>query len=254
MKRLTWPVLSCLFYVLLLAAWQVVANARWLPPMYLPGPDRVWRSLASAWDSQSLGPMLAFTVSNMLLGWLLASLAGVALGAIIGISQSARSYLDFMLEFLRPLPASAIFPVAISLIGLSTGMIVVVVAFGALWPMLLSTVQGFSSTEPRLYEVARTLKLSRWQIIRRIALPSAMPGILSGMRFGLTIALILATVGEMLTSQGGIGHWLLLSARSFRSADLFAGIAVLGALGLAGSLLLGLAERHVLRWQAHPTR
>src|SRR5690554_6999801 len=100
------------------------------------------------------------------------------------MSTVLRSYLNFLLEFLRPLPASAVFPIAISLMGLSNGMVLTVIAFGTLWPMLIATVHGFSAVEPRLYEVAAALKLSRIRIILTIALPSAMADILAGMRFG----------------------------------------------------------------------
>jgi sulfonate transport system permease protein len=80
----------------------------------------------------------------MLAGWLLASLLGVALGALIGASAAVRQWLQPMLEFLRPLPASAVLPLAIALFGLSPGMVLFVVAFGAMWPVLLATLHGFA--------------------------------------------------------------------------------------------------------------
>ena len=79
-------------------------------------------------------------------------------------------------------------PVAIALMGLTDAMVLAVIAFGALWPMLLATVHGFAAVEPRLYQVSRALGLSRGAVIWKIALPSAMPDILSGMRVGLTRA------------------------------------------------------------------
>lgn len=249
-RRLLWLLASVACYAALVGVWQLIADARLVASIYLPGPDRVLAALRRGAQSGELIGMIAITARHMLFGWLLASLAGVALGALIGISPAARAYFGPLLEFLRPLPASAVFPVAIALMGLSGGMLLSVIAFGALWPMLIATVHGFSSVEPRLIEVGAALKLSRWQLLRKIALPNAMPDILAGMRFGLTIALILAVVGEMLVSQGGLGHWILLSARMFRSADLFAGVFVLGLIGLAGSALLNLIERRVLAWRA----
>ena len=77
-----------------------------------------------------------------------------------------------------------------------------------------------------------------------------MPMVLASLRLGLTISLILAVVGEMLASREGLGQSILLASRSFRSADLFAGIVILGAIGLIGSRLLSMAERRLLRWQA----
>jgi ABC-type nitrate/sulfonate/bicarbonate transport system permease component len=114
---------------------------------------------------------------------------------------------------------------------------------------LLATVHGFAAVEPRLYEVARVLHLSRFAIIFKIALPSASPDILSGMRLSLTVALILAVVCEMLAGLDGLGHWVLLSARSFRAADLFAGVILLGAIGYATALLMSAVERRLLVWR-----
>jgi sulfonate transport system permease protein len=189
------------------------------------------------------------TVKNMLYGWFLASLVGVVLGASVGISPLARAYLGPMLEFSRPLPASAIIPVAISLLGLTQAMVLTVIAFGALWPTLLATVHGFSTVEPRLYEVGQALRLTRIDVIRKIALPNAVPDIIAGMRLSLTTALVLAVVTEMLSSQQGLGRWILLAGRSYKAPDLFAGVILLGMIGFASSQLLSWAEIHVLRWK-----
>ncbi len=190
------------------------------------------------------------TVLRMLLGWLLASLIGVALGALIGASDTARSWIAPTLEFIRPLPASAVMPLAISLLGLSSGMVLAVVAFGAMWPVLLATVHGVASVHLRLREVAHALQLSRTAFVLKIGLPNALPDILAGMRLSITVSLIVAVVGEMIASQSGLGQAILLAARAFRANELFAGIVLLGLIGFLSNALLALAERRLLKWQA----
>ncbi len=194
-----------------------------------------------------MGKLLA-TIERMFWGWLVASLVGIVLGAAIGISANLRDFLGPTLEFLRPLPASAIIPVAIALLGLSDGMVLSVIVFGALWPVLLSTIHGFASVEPTLYEVGRALGLSRGATIVKIALPSASPDILGGMRLGLTVALIVAIVCEMLAGRDGLGNWILLAARAFRAPDLYAGVILLAALGCLTSFALAGVEARLLRW------
>jgi ABC-type nitrate/sulfonate/bicarbonate transport system permease component len=183
------------------------------------------------------------TIRRMIYGWLLASLVGIALGAAIGTSKVLREYLAPMFEFLRPLPASAVIPVAIALLGLSEPMALAVIAFGSLWPVLLATIHGFSAVEPRLYEVGRALRLSRTAVIFKIALPSASPDILAGMRLGLTVALILSVVCEMLAGRDGLGNWILLSARAF------AGVILLGVLGYVSSVAIATVEHRLLIWR-----
>jgi sulfonate transport system permease protein len=230
--------------------WQIIANLRLVSPVFLPGPDRAWTSLVNGFASGNLWGKLLGTLEHMAYGWFVASIVGIALGAMIGSSRAMRSYVAPSLEFLRPLPVSAIIPVAIAMFGLTQGMALFVIAFGAIWPMLLATVHGFAAVEPRLYEVARSLHMSRLAIIFKIALPSASPDILSGMRLSLTVALILAVVCEILAGLDGLGHWVLLSARSFRSADLFAGVILLGLIGYLTALAMSLVEKRLLKWRS----
>ena len=154
------------------------------------------------------------------------------------------------LELIRPLPASAIIPVFVLLIGLNERMIVAVIAFASLWPVLLGTVHGFKTIEPRLIEVSRLLHLSPLALVFKIALPNAMPDIFAGLRLALTISLILAVVTEMLSGMIGLGHNIIMAARSFRSADLYAGIIVLGAIGYLTNTALERVEHYVLRWRS----
>lgn len=235
---------------LFVAAWQLVANYKLVSPVFLPGPDRAWTSLVRGFTTGDLDVKLLATVERMFWGWLIASLIGVALGAAIGTSPRLRAYLAPMLEFLRPLPASATIPIAIAVLGLSDGMVLAVIAFGALWPVLLATIHGFSAVEPRLYEVGRALKLSRATVIAKIALPSASPDILAGMRLGLTVALILSVVCEMIAGRDGLGNWILLAARAFRAPDLYAGVILLGLLGYVTAVAIALLEARLLVWRS----
>lgn len=249
-NRFLWLAGSLLVAACLVLVWQWVADNKLVSPVFLPGPDRAWAALVKGMTKGDLAIKLVATVERMIWGWLIASLVGIALGAAIGTSQALRSYVAPMLEFLRPLPASAVIPVAIAVLGLSDAMVLTVIAFGALWPVLLATIHGFSAVEPRLYEVGRALGLSRAAVIGKIALPSASPDILAGMRLGLTVALILAVVCEMLAGRDGLGHWILLSARSFRAPDLYAGVILLGVLGYVSSMLLATLEARMLIWRS----
>ena len=251
MKRsdMTWRIASFAVAAGLVALWQLAADLRLVSPVFLPGPDKAWAALLRGFSSGDLLGKLLGTLEHMLYGWLVASVLGVALGALIGSSRAMRVYVAPTLEWLRPLPASAIIPVAIALLGLSQAMALFVIAFGAVWPMLLATIHGFAAVEPRLYEVARTLHMSRTAVIFKIALPSASPDILAGMRLSLTVALILAVVCEILAGLDGLGHWVLLSARAFRSADLFAGVILLGIVGYVTALAMEAIEHRLLRWR-----
>ena len=248
--RSGWRLASIVVGGLFIVVWQLIVNAHIVSAVYLPGPDRTWNALVRGFSSGTLLAQLWQTVQRMLVGWLLASLVGVVLGAMIGMSRAARTYLGPTLEFLRPLPASAVIPLGIAFFGLSDGMVLGVIAFGALWPTLLSTVHGFAAVEPCLYEVSRVLGMSRLAVIWKIALPSSLPDILGGMRLSLTVSLILAVVGEMLASRTGLGSGILIAARTFHAADLYAGVVLLGVLGYITAQGLFALEARLLRWRA----
>jgi sulfonate transport system permease protein len=248
--RIAWAIASIAVGVVLVLLWQIIADMKILSPAFFPGPDRTWKAFTRAAASGDLAPRVYATVWRMLIGWALASVLGVLLGSLIGSSPRLRRLLGPMLEFLRPLPASATIPIFIVLLGLSNAMVLTVVAFGALWPMLLGTIHGFEAVEPQLYEVARVLHLSKAAVILKIALPSALPDILSGLRLSLTVALILTVVCEMLIGVDGLGSWTLISARAFRSPDLYAGVFLLGIIGYLGASMLTMVSSRLLAWKA----
>jgi len=233
----------------LIALWQLAANAGLISPVFFPGPDRSFGTLWEQLHEADFWLACGETLRRVALGFLSAAIAGVVLGSVLGLSERLRSYVEPTLEFVRPLPASAVIPLFVLLIGLNERMIVAVIAFASLWPVLLGTVHGFKTVEPRLGEVARMLHLSPLAFVLKMALPNAMPDIFAGLRLALTVSLILAVVTEMLSGMEGLGHNIIMAARSFRSADLYAGIIVLGAIGFATNLALERIERHVLRWR-----
>lgn len=240
---------SLLFVAALIGLWQAIADLQLVSPVFLSGPKQAWDAAWAGFADGSLSAQLLLTVERMIYGWVLSSVAGIALGTIIGTSPSARAYLGPMLEFIRPLPASAVAPVVIAVLGLSNGSALLLIAFGTIWPTLLATVHGLAAVHPRLIEVGRVLKLSRAETIWKIALPNAMPDILASMRLALTISLILTIVAEMLMGLQGIGSNILLAARSFDSPGLYAGVILIGLVGLLSNLALNTLDRHLLRWQ-----
>ncbi len=235
--------------VLIVVLWWLASHLQWVSKVFLPTPEAAAASLVEGLSGGELLNFTGATVSRMVIGWLLASVLGVGLGALIGSSATARAWIGPTLEFVRPLPASAIMPLAISIFGLSSNMVLAVVGFGAMWPVLLATVHGLAQVHVRLREVSAGLQLSRLDFVIKIGLPNALPDILAGMRLSLTVALIVTVVGEMIASQAGLGQAILLAARSFRASELFAGVALLGAIGFASNSLLAVLERRFLVWQ-----
>jgi sulfonate transport system permease protein len=247
-RQLLDTALSLLGLLAIFGIWQLISISGLVSTAFMPAPSDALDSLRLGLADGNLTRGFLATSIRLLQGWLLASLLGVALGAVIGLSTPLRELLQPTLEFLRPLPAPALVPLAIALLGLGPAMVLLVMVFGSIWPPMLSTIQGLSLIEPRLNEVSRMLGMSRAAFIWKIGLPSALPDILAGLRVSVSIALILAVLGEMLAGQVGLGQTILLAARSFRSYDMFAGLILLAVLGISANLLLRLLEEKLAGW------
>lgn len=247
LSSITTDAAAIAFALAVVALWQILSATRVVSPVFLPSPMSTVDALIDGFDDGSFSSALLETTARMLQGWMLASLSGIGIGILIGVSAQARAFFQPTIEFLRPLPAAAIIPAAIAFLGINTTMGLAVIVFGSIWPTMLATVQGLASVEPRLVEVSRCLRLSAWRFMLSIGLPNAVPDIVSGMRISLSNALSMAIVCEMIASQNGLGTIILRAARSFDSPDLFAGIVLLGLCGFVSSLALKLLASAVLR-------
>ena len=135
------------------------------------------------------------------------------------------------MQFLRAIPAPALLPFAILVLGVGNSMKIFIIAFVCLWPVLLNTIDGVAGVDPTLRETARVYRIGARDRILRVMLPAAAPQIFAGMRTSLSLALILMVISEMVASTNGIGYFVLQSQRSFAIPEMWSGILLLGLLG-----------------------
>jgi ABC-type nitrate/sulfonate/bicarbonate transport system permease component len=147
------------------------------------------------------------------------------------------------------MPSVAIIPVAILLLGIGDGMIISVTVYASVWPILINSIDGVRRVDPVLIDTGRTFGLSSWQILRQIILPGASPYIVTGLRIGLSIALILVTTAEMIAGSKGLGFFILDEERALNSANMYAGIVVVALLGYALNRLFLLLESRAMKWR-----
>ncbi len=182
------------------------------------------------------------------LGWALAIVSGVALGLAIGWWSKLAAATDPLVRFGMAIPPPALLPFAIVLLGLGNEMKVFLIAFGALWPILLNTIDGVRGLDPLILQTSRMLHLPRLRFLRSVLLPGAAPQVFAGLRVSLATTLILMVIAEMYASSAGIGFYIVRAQRSFQVLEMWAGIVVLAVLGLLLNAALVRVERRVLRW------
>lgn len=229
--------------------WQLVTTlvddpVNW--PTFVDVIGRFWDSWASDPDAwlRSLAPSLG----RLLAGWFGAVIVGVALGSLIGLSAVARHSVGPIIQFLRAIPPPALLPLFIVLLGIGDAMKVAMILFGAIWPVLLNTVDGVSSVEPLHRETGRVYRIGVRDELTRIVLPSAAPKIFAGLRMSLSIAVIMMVISEMVATVNGVGFELVQAQRSFRNLDVWATIVLLGIIGYVLNAMLAAVEGYVLGW------
>lgn len=196
----------------------------------------------------SLAGEVETTLVTYVQGLALAAVIGVLLGIAIGSSRTVESASSVVIEFLRPIPAVALIPLAIFWFGLGTPMLRFLVAYAAVWPILVHTVYGVRGVDRVLHDVAATSGVTGAARITRVSVPAALPSIATGIRISAALALAVCVTGEYFVGTEGIGHYMQDHAAAYRLPELYAAAALTGLLGLAIDVALRSAERRVLFW------
>ncbi|SJN09040.1 binding-protein-dependent transport systems inner membrane component [Leucobacter sp. 7(1)] len=241
--------LGVLGIVLLLAAWQWGA-VQIDSASALPGVPVVAQALGMLLSQGSFWAEAGTTLGIALLGWILAAVVGIALGVLVGTSRVAHAATRVILEFLRPIPAIVILPLAMLVLGPTAEMGVFLVIFGVMLPIAAQTAAGVESVDPVMINTARSFGLQRGEILARVILPGASPYIGTAMRVAAPVTLIMAVVAGMLGGAPGLGNSLTVAQIAGRNEDIFAYVLVLGVMGLLVQAVSARGERRLLHWHS----
>jgi sulfonate transport system permease protein len=234
------PLQGLLPLALGLIVWQLLGLGK-LPP-YFPPPLAWLSALAGLWTSGKLGPAIAVTLADFAEALVLSIVIGSALGILLGRSKALDRLLGPALEFGRTMPAGAMVPVAVLLLGYTSSMTLTVVVVTSFWPILLNTRAGTQRIDQDRLDTARVLRLSWWDTQRKILLPSVFPSIQLGTRIAAPVTLIIVLLVEVLTQVSGIGREIALQQSSFRSASVYGLVAMTGVMGLAVNSIISWSE------------
>lgn len=248
-----------LLFAILVVAWEFAARAG--GSKYFPPPSEIAVAAAKLWFTgpashlfltdavfDNVFPSLGRTLG----GWVLAALAGILLGVLIGRSTTGMDYVGPLFAFFRSIPPPTLIPVFAVLFGLSSGMQIGSIIFGAVWPVLLNTVDGVRSVDQVKVETSRSFRTPKRYWLTMVVLPAAAPKIFAGLRVSLSISLLLMVVSELVGAYNGIGRSLMNAQQDFEFPTMWSWLVLLGILGYVFNTIFLAAERRVLAWQ--PTR
>jgi len=237
----------------LLGLWQAAAASGALADLFgiedflVPSPAEIADTL---WQSRSLLAENAWvTLREMLLGFALAVAVGLGFALVMHVSEFARLSSYPPLVALQTVPILVISPVLVIWFGFGIVPKIAIVALVCFFPITVSTLDGFRTVDPAATKLMRTLSASRAQILRRLDLPSAMPGFFSGTKVAVVFTPIAAVFAEWAGSSAGLGHMILQDNAQLDTARVFAAVAVLSALAIGLFALVTLAERRIVSWR-----
>jgi sulfonate transport system permease protein len=233
----------------LVALWQLASSAGWISPIFVPSPAEVARALYGMALTGELAGHVAASLGRLLGGFALGMSAGVAFGLAVGLFTVVRSPGMALVAALFPVPKIALLPLFILWFGIGEGSKVATIAFGTFFPTVVATYGAVDNVDRSLVRMGRSFGLSAFDIVRKIILPGALPGILSGLRIASSIGIVLLVAAEMIGADRGIGALVLAAGNLMQTDRLVAGVTVLSALGLAISALIGFIEGRLLAWR-----
>jgi len=249
-KPLFWyHILPWLLPVLTLIVWQTVSSLGWLTPAQLPSPVEIVKQFIRLTSNGTLFDHLKISLGRAITGFLLGGSLGLLAGILSGLGKLMERTIDPTIQMLRTVPHLIIAPLFIMWFGIDELSKVLLISFGAFFPMYINTYLGIRSVDVKLFEVTRVLQFNRFQQVIKLVIPSALPNILLGVRLSLGISWLGLVVAELMGSSNGVG-FMIQDARQYSQTDIvFVGILLFAIAGKLSDSLVRVLEWRFLRWR-----
>ncbi|MCS6848957.1 MAG: 1,4-dihydroxy-2-naphthoate octaprenyltransferase [Anaerolineae bacterium] len=249
MARERW--LTLVSPLVLLALWEALARASVLDPRFFSMPSEIFARLIVLLQDGTLLANTAITLRRVAVGFVLATVPAILLGVAMGVSGVARALFTPLVAAIYPVPKIALVPMVVLLLGIGEPAKYAIVVISVFFLVALNTVAGVRNVDPRYFDIARNNGASKWDLIWTVALPGALPSILTGVSLGLGFALTVIVGTELLLPQGGLGAMIWAAYQVYDIPTIFAALIVVALLGFAANWLMGEVERQLVPWQAN---
>jgi taurine transport system permease protein len=245
--------LSVLSILGIIFVWWLVTTMGWVKPLFLPSPQAVLRKFIQIWNEGFTNtPFLehvAISAARVFGAFLLACLVGIPLGIAMGMSPLVRGIFDPPIEFYRPIPPLAYLPLMIIWFGIGETSKVLLIFLSVLAPVALGARSGVKSAAIEQIHAAYSFGATRWQVMRHVILPSALPEILTAMRIGIGFGWTTLVAAEMVAATKGLGYMVLTASQFLQTSTVIMGIIVIAVIAYAFDMLMRWIERKVVPWK-----
>ena len=248
MKRLT-PYLPVVGVVGLLLIWTLTVSMRLVDPVLLPSPAATFRAMWHGMTNGKLGADFLKTVERTIAATAIAAVIAIPLGVLLGSSEKVYRSVEFVIDFFRSTPASAMFPLFLVLFGVGDRTKISVAAFGAALVILFNVAYGVMNARKTRILAAKVMGASPLRVLSDVTLLELLPQTFVGLRNGVSLALVIIVVAEMfIGSTDGLGQRVFEAQQLFEMPDMYAAIFAAGALGYGLNLFFLTIERQFVHW------
>nr|WP_265936598.1 taurine ABC transporter permease TauC [Acinetobacter sp. WCHAc010034] len=235
-----------------LALWLAAAALQLIPELFLPSPASVWQKFLEVsrqgFMQATLGQHLAESIGRVFSALTAAVIIGVPVGLWMGLNKWVRAALDPLVELLRPIPPLAYLPLLVIWFGIGETTKILLIFFSILAPVIISTVHGVLSHQQNRERAALSLGATRWQVLRYVILPAALPQILTGIRIGLGVGWSTLVAAELVAADRGIGFMVQSAAQFLITDTVILGIIVIALVAVSFELFLRWLQKQLAPW------
>ncbi|YCN58137.1 ABC transporter permease [Rhodococcus erythropolis] len=218
------------------------------PNPFYPPLNAIAERFTELWIFDGIETDVVPSLSNLLAGFAIAVVAGVLGGLLLGRVRILREIFMPLISFGRSVPPIMLIPPLVLVLGIGDSSKIAIIAIGAVFPVLIATIDGLRQTDPALLDVARSMQLSRTRTTLNIWIPSAAPSMFGGIQSALQIALVLMVSSEMVAAVRGVGFVTMQAQLTFDAPSVWAGIVLLAILGFLLNFIFTLVRNRLLRW------
>jgi len=235
--------------VLFLLAWELACDIGWISPHILAAPSTVLGTFKDMLVSGELASNLIVSLRHAILGCAIGSGLGVILALCAGLARSGDAIIDPIIQVKRSIPVVALTPLFIIWFGIGETTKIVLIAFAALLPVYINLHSGIRSVETRLVDAARSFGLGRLDLIVHVILPGALPSLLTGLRYALSISVLMLVIAKQINASEGLGFLINNARDAMRTDIILVCLFVYASLGLGADALMRAAERRLFVWR-----
>ena len=241
--------LGVLSPLVLLLIWEIAARTGFIDTRFFPAPTSIFQTLLVLAESGELWANSRASLQRLFWGFLVGGVPALIIGVLMGLYRPLRAIVDPLIAATYPVPKSALMPLLLLIFGLGEGSKIAMVAIGVFFPVLINAVTGVREINKIYLDVGSNFKASRWQVFRTIAVPGALPFIMTGIKLGVGMGLILIALAEMVGAHSGLGYMIWNAWEILSVETMYVGLLMIALIGFVFTLVMDEVERIVVPWK-----